>query len=344
MQALALVGYVHGHRQGTAHTDMRVLTCRWNAIARAAVPGSLLVFAVLTLSLAQAADAASAPIASTGEAAELTTSSATLKGSVYQGNQPTSYYFQYGLTSAYVAQTAITPGTGTQTIHVAALVTGLSVDTTYHYRLVAVNATGTSEGADHTFTTKKIPFKFTVAANPSRGLFDSPFTVDGTLSGTGSADHVVVLQANPFLAGFKVVGNPELTSAGGSFAFSVPGLTQNTQLRVATLETPQVSSPIVVERVAVRVTLHLRPVGRHGYARLSGTVTPAEPVALVDFQLLAPGRRPATVGSTVITGAAGSFSRFSRVVRVRRAGLYRAYVQVASGAQVSNHSRAILIG
>jgi hypothetical protein len=65
---------------------------------------------------------------------------------------------------------------------------------------------------------------------------------------------------------------------------------------------------------------------------------------LVDFQLLAPGRRPATVGSTVITDATGSFSRFSRVVRVRRAGLYRAYVQVASGAQLSNHSRAILIG
>lgn len=310
------------------------------------MPGSLLVFAVLALGFAQAADAASAPIATTGEAAELTTSSATLKGSVYQGNQPTSYYFQYGLTSAYVAQTAITPGTGTQTIHVAVPVTGLSVGTIYHYRLVAVNATGTSEGADRTFTTKKIPLKLTVAANPSRGLFDSPFTVDGTLTGTGSADHAVVLQANPFpfLAGFKVVGNPELTSAGGSFSFSVPGLTQNTQLRVATLETPQVSSPIVVERVAVRVTLHLRPVGRHGYARLFGTVTPAEPVALVDFQLLAPGHRVARVGSTVISGAAGSFSRFSRVVRIRRAGLYRAYVQVASGAQLSNHSRAILIG
>ncbi len=310
--------------------------------------GSLLAFAVLALSLAPAADAASAPTASTGEAAELTTSSATLKGSVYQGNQPTSYYFQYGLTSAYVAQTAVTvtPGTGTQTIHVAVPVTGLSVGTTYHYRLVAVNATGTSVGVDRTFTTKKIPLKFTVAANPSRGLFDSPFTVDGTLTGTGSADHAVVLQANPFpyLAGFKVVGNPELTSAGGSFSFSVPGLTQNTQLRVATLETPQVSSPIVVERVAVRVTLHLRAVGRHGYARLFGTVTPAQPVALVDFQLLAPGHRLATVGSTVITGAAGSFSRFSRVVRIRRVGLYRAYVQVASGAQLSNHSRAILIG
>jgi hypothetical protein len=308
--------------------------------------GSLLGFAVLTLSLAPAADAASAPVASTGEAAELTTSSATLEGSVYQGNQPTSYYFQYGLTNAYAAQTAITPAAGTQTIHVTAPVTGLSAGTTYHYRLVAVNPTGISEGTDHTFTTKKIPLKLTLAASPTRGLFDSPFTVDGTLSGTGSADHAVVLQANPFpyLAGFKAIANPELTSASGSFSFGVPGLTQNTQLRVATLETPQVSSPTVVELVAVRVTLHLRPVGRHGYARLSGTVTPAEPVALVDFQLLAPGRRAVTVGSTVITGAAGSFSRFSRVVRVRRPGLYRAYVQVASGAQLANHSRAIRIG
>jgi hypothetical protein len=321
-----------------SQTRMSAPTSIRMAIVRSvALVGSLLACATLALTVgAQLADAAAPPTPYTGEAAELTYTSATLKGSVSPGNEQTSYYFQYGQTSAYGAQTPTTPaGAGTQTIHVAAAVTGLSIYTTYHYRLVAVNAHGTTDGQDRTFTTKKIPLAFTVAATPSRDLFGSPFSVDGTLSGTGSANHAVVLQANQF---------PELTDASGSFSFSVPSLSQNSQLRVATLETPPVNSRVMVELVAVRVTLHLRPTGRHGYARLYGTVTPAELGALVSFQLLRSGRRPVTVSSTVVTRRTATFSRFSRVVHIRRAGLYRALVTVASGAQVSNHSRAILIG
>jgi hypothetical protein len=315
---------------------------RWGTVG-----ASLLVFVVLALTAAQVAHATPPPTPYTGEESELTTSSATLKGAIFPANQQTSYYFQYGLTSAYGSQTPTTlAGAGTQTIHVTAPISGLSIDTTYHDRLVAVNAMGTTVGADRTFTTKKIPLTFALAANPSQGPFESPFVVDGTLSGTGNADHAVVLQANPFpyLTGFEAVSNPEMTNSGGGFSFSVPGLTQNTELRVATLETPPAESPIVLERVTVRVTLHLRPTGRRGYVHLYGTVTPAQPVALVDFQLLAPGGRPVTVSKTVITDATGTHSRFSRAVRIRRAGLYRAYVYVAGGAQYSNHSRAILIG
>ena len=328
---------------------MSRLASVWTAIVRRlALSGSLLAFAALALMVGpQLADAASPPIAYTGEATELTSSSATLEGSVYPGNEQTSYHFQYGQTSAYGAQTPTTPaGAGTQSIHVAVPVTGLFVGTTYHYRLVAVNGLGTKDGQDRTFTTKKIPLTFEVAATPSPDLFGSPFSVDGALSGTGSSDRAVVLQANPFpyLAGFKNVGNPELTDAGGNFSFAVPGLSQNTQLRVATLDTPPVNSRVMVELVTVRVTLHLRPTGRHGFARLYGTVTPAEFGALVDFQLLRPSHTPVTVGSTVITGGPRTVSSFSRVVRIHRAGLYRALVTVASGAQVSNHSRAVLIG
>lgn len=316
-------------------------------VRRVAPAGSLLALAALALTpTPQLADAASPPSVYTGETAALTSSSATLKGSIDPNNQQTSYYFQYGQSTAYGEQTSpMSLGSGTQSIHVSAPVTGLTVYTAYHYRLVAVNAAGTTDGGDRTFTTKKIPLTFTVEATPSRDLFGTPFSVDGTLSGTGSADHAVVLQANPFpyLASFKAVGSPELTDAVGSFSFNVSGLSQNTQLRVATLETPLVDSRVVVEFVAVRVTLYLRPAGLHGYARLYGTVTPAELGAQVGFQLLRPGHRPVTVSSTFITGGTKTFSRFSHVVRIRRAGLYRAYVQVASGAQVSNHSRAILI-
>lgn len=327
---------------------MTDLTNRWPANARQiAVIGSLVMFMGLAPTVAQVADAASAPTAWTGEAAELTTSSATLKGSVGPGNEQTSYYFQYGPTTAYGAQTPTTPaGAGTQTIHISASITDLSAYTAYHYRLVVVNALGTTDGVDRTFTTRRVPLTFTLAATPRQSLFDSPFAVVGTLSGTGSASHAIVLQANPFpfLAGFKALGDPELTAADGSFSFSIPGLTQNTQLRIATLEAPLVYSSVVVERVAVRVTLNLRPTARQGYARLYGTVTPGERGAVVRFQLLRRGEKVATVGSRVIISSNKALSRFSRVVRIRHAGLYRANVDVASGAQVSYHSRAILIG
>jgi hypothetical protein len=328
---------------------MRGFASGRTAIVRRVAPtGSLMACVLLALAVgSQVAAATSPPSVYTGEGAELTTSSATLKGSIDPDNQQTSYYFQWGQSTAYGEQTPSTPlGSGTQTIHVSVPIAGLTAYTTYHYRLVAVGALHTTDGQDRTFTTKKIPLTFTVAPIPSRDVFGSPFSVDGTLSGTGSAGHAVVLEANPFpfLAGFKAVGNPEMTGPGGSFSFSVPGLPQNTQLRVATLETPPVNSPVAVELVAVRVTLHLRPTGRHGYARLYGTVTPAEVGALVSFQLLRPDGRPVAVSSTVITSGSADFSRFSRVVRIRRSGLYRAYVRVASGAQVSNDSRAILIG
>lgn len=295
----------------------------------------------------QAAGAASAPSAYTGEAVDLTSSSATLNGSIGPANEETSYYFQYGTTVAYGAQTPTTlAGAGTQAIHVSAPLTGLAVGTTYHYRLVAVNALGTRNGQGRAFTTKKIPLTFTIAVAPGRQLLGSPLSVSGTLSGTGSASHAVVLEANPFpyLSGFKAITDPLLTDVAGNFSFSVPGLSENTQLRVATLEAPLVNSRVVVERVAVRVALHVRPSGRRGYVRLYGAVTPAQIGALVSFQMLRPGHRPLTVASTIITDRAKAFSRFSRAVHIRRPGLYRAYVHVVSGAQVSNGSRTILIG
>jgi hypothetical protein len=295
----------------------------------------------------QAAEAASAPSAYTGEAAELTSTSATLKGSIGPGNEQTSYFFEYGATAAYGVQTPTTPaGAGTETIHVSVPLTGLDVHTVYHFRLVAVNARGTRDGQDRLFTTKKIPLAFTLTATPERHLPGTPFSVSGTLSGTGNVGHAVVLEANPFpyLSGFKAIVNPLLTDAAGNFSFSVPGLSQNTQFRVATVETPVVNSRAVIERVAIRVVLHVRSSGRHGYVHLYGTVTPAQVGALVSFQLLRHGHRPLTLASSIIMHRARVFSRFSRILRIRRAGLYRAFVHVVSGAQVSNSSRAIRIG
>lgn len=298
------------------------------------------------LAPAPAGAVASRPVVYTGEANALATTSATLNGSIDPSNQVTSYYFQYGATLAYGAQTpTLVAGEGTQSLHVSAPISGLAPGTTYHYRLVAMNAAGTTDGQDRTFTAKRVPLAFTISASPAPVLFKSALTVSGTLSGSESAGRKVVLQANPFpyLSGFTDIGASTITDAAGAFSFPVEGLTQNTQLRVATLDVPPTASSVIIEFVAVRVTFHVARTRHRGYLRLYGTVTPAEVGAQVSIQLLVHGRTPRGVGSTFARAGTPSVSRFSRVVQIKRAGLYRAMVYVASGAQVSNPSRTILI-
>jgi len=78
--------------------------------------------------------------------------------------------------------------------------------------------------------------------------------------------------------------------------------------------------------------------------RLYGTVAPAEVGALVGFQLLVPGHRSVNEGGTSVKAGTTTVSRFSRVVRLHRRGLYRALIQIPAGARVvSNYSTPILV-
>ncbi|HEY2569861.1 MAG TPA: hypothetical protein VGI27_00225, partial [Solirubrobacteraceae bacterium] len=189
-----------------------------------------------------------------------------------------------------------------------------------------------------------VPLSVQLAGVPNPVVFGNPFLVEGHLSGTGAANHEIVLQANPYpyLGGLKVVGNPEVTDSSGGFSFPFVGLLENAQLRVVTVGKPEVASPVVVESVAVRVSFHARRARRRGYTYLYGTVAPAEVGALVGFQLLQPGKS-VNEGGTVVKAGTATVSRFARTVRIRHAGVYRALVKVSDGAHVSNYSEPILL-
>jgi hypothetical protein len=307
---------------------------------------SLAVLALAALSAsAPSALAATAPGVSTGVASSVTFSSAILSGSVNPNGQITNYVFQYGTTTGYGGQTPLAPaGNGTISIRLTQGVAGLQPGTTYHYRIVAVSSGVTSNGKDRTFKTASIPLSVQIAGVPNPVVFGNPFVVEGNLSGTGAANHVVVLQANrfPYLGGFQNVGNPELTNSTGGFSFPFVGLLENAQLRVVTVGKPEVSSPVIVEGVAVRVSFHAHRTRRRGRVRLSGTVAPAEVGALVGFQLLRPGRS-INEGGTVVKTGTPTVSRFSRVIRVRHPGLYRALIRINDGAHVSNYSAPVFV-
>jgi hypothetical protein len=101
-----------------------------------------------------------APTVVTGAATSITQSSATLNATVNPNNQTVSdCHFDYGTSTLYGASVpcATLPGSGMSPVAVSAALTGLSANTTYHFQIVATNPSGTSAGADQTFTTAEPP-------------------------------------------------------------------------------------------------------------------------------------------------------------------------------------------
>jgi dipeptidyl aminopeptidase/acylaminoacyl peptidase len=100
-----------------------------------------------------------APKADTGGASNIATGSAQLNGTIDSTVlHPTTWFFEYGTTAAYGARTADAPApspVGDQAV--SAPVVDLLPFTTYHARLVARNANGTTPGPDQTFTTAALP-------------------------------------------------------------------------------------------------------------------------------------------------------------------------------------------
>jgi hypothetical protein len=314
-------------------------------LLKALAAGCVLLAGLLAMAASANAASVPAPTVGTGGVSDISFSAATLHGHVNAHGQATNYFFQYGHTRKYGAQSPLAPaGNANSSLPVSQAIAGLTPLTVYHYRLVAISAGGATLGADQSFTTPKIPLSVAIVGVPNPVVFGGPFVVEGTLSGTGSANHQVRLEANafPYLGGFQPVGNPQLTSATGGFSFPFLGLLQNTQLRVATVGKPLVVSPVIVEGVAVRVAVHVHATRRRGFARIYGTVTPAEVGAQVGFQLLKPGHRSVNVGGTVVKAGTAAVSSFSRVIHVHH-GLYKVLVRVSDGAHVSAYSSPLSI-
>jgi hypothetical protein len=92
-----------------------------------------------------------APTTTTGISTNVTGSSAKLNGTVNPNGLSTTYYFEWGTTTAYGNMAPSSPasaGSGTGSVAVSTDISGLTTDAIYHYRLVATSSAGTSYGAD----------------------------------------------------------------------------------------------------------------------------------------------------------------------------------------------------
>ena len=91
-------------------------------------------------------------------------------GKVDPGGEATSWYVEYGTTTRLrlADATPRSAGNGTRAVDVSSSCAGSTTGATYHYRLVATNAAGTSRGADETFTTRAPPTVVTGAGLGAR--------------------------------------------------------------------------------------------------------------------------------------------------------------------------------
>jgi hypothetical protein len=92
------------------------------------------------------------PTISSPAVASLTASTAVLEAKVNPHGSDTKYHFEWGTTSGYGNSTPVgDAGEGSTEVAVSAQLSGLSANTTYHWRLLATNANGTTSTTDQTF-------------------------------------------------------------------------------------------------------------------------------------------------------------------------------------------------
>jgi uncharacterized repeat protein (TIGR01451 family) len=102
----------------------------------------------------------SAPALETRAASTTTQTATMLHATVNPEGEPVSECkFEYGTTLSYGASApcASSPAGGTSPVEVSAALTGLAVNTEYHFRISATNPTGTGKGSDQTFRTQAPP-------------------------------------------------------------------------------------------------------------------------------------------------------------------------------------------
>ena len=170
------------------------------------------------------------PYVSTMAASAVSVTAATINGSVNPNNQATNYYFEWGTTVAYGNTTSTTSaGSGNTAVAVSANLTGLISGTTYHFRVVAINPDGTSNGNDLSFTAGGAVVTTTAitSVTSNSAVSGGNVVMDGGLSVTARGV-CWGLTPNP-----TVSGNHTTDGSGtGTFVSSITGLASTTLYHV----------------------------------------------------------------------------------------------------------------
>ena len=220
------------------------------------------------------------PTLETNTASAVTQTSASLNATANpNGAEVSECKLEYGLTTSYGSSAPCTPspGSGSSPVAVSASVTSLAANTTYHFRISAINEGGTSDGSDQTFKTLPVttPSQQEPGSQvvlPGQGVSPSPehkapLVPDATLASTS------LLVSPSGMVNVKVTCPTGETSCTGTVTLQTLNAVsasatghQSTQQKAAVLVLAKGSFTVVGGKVKA-VTLHLSAKARLLFAR-----------------------------------------------------------------------------
>jgi len=275
--------------------------------------------------------------------------SAVLRSTIDPNDAPTTYHFEYGLSSRYGSRTPDrSAGGGDAGVAVTEQISGLRPYRRYHFRVVAINSAGTAASRNHTLVTSRLPTSVTLEVDSSSVPWGEGIEVFGRVAGTGVRGLPLGLERQdfPFAGPFSNIGTPLPVRADrfGRFRIFVPALFSTTRLRAVTRTPVSVLSRVVTAAVAVRVGAAVGRVSRKR-VRVRGSVRPATPKGRAILQ-----RRSASGRWTFVRGGrlrplGESRSRYSfKVARTSRTRRFRVRVIPRDGgAHVRGNSRTVKV-
>ena len=174
------------------------------------------------------------PTVVTKAATSIAQTTATLNASVNpNGGSVGECKIEYGTNTEYKSGSATctpSPGAGESAVAVSGSATGLSANTTYHFRISATNAGGTSKGSDETF--KTLPNAPTVVTKAATSVAQTTATLNASVNPNGGSVSECKIEygTNTEYKSGSATCTPSPGSGEGAVAVSgsVTGLTANT--------------------------------------------------------------------------------------------------------------------
>lgn len=197
---------------GTASSMLTVVTNSnttpgtYNVTLQAAATGYTTQTVPVTIIVSSAAKA---PTATTGSATGITTSSATLNGTVNPNGTDTHVWFLWGTNSSLSGanqSSSYDLGSGTSAPGIAASPSGLNPGTPYYFQMVAQNSAGTAKGTINSFsTTAAAGCGQTFCPGDTVTVYGAALNLRTCVSTSASCTVIVVM---PIGTTMKVVGGP----------------------------------------------------------------------------------------------------------------------------------------